>query len=60
MSNQNNSNSENYVEGEVFCYLTQIKEYDDNLRLINELLLAYKATADPDTMYLHEAMKQKD
>ena len=60
MSNQNNSNSENYVEGEIFCYLTQIKEYDDNLRLINEPLLAYKATADPDTMYLHEAMKQKD
>ena len=60
MSNLNNSNSENYVEGEIFCYLTQIKEYGDNPKLINEPLLAYEATADPDTMYLHEAMKQKD
>ena len=60
MSNLNNSNSKNYVEGEIFCYLTQIKEYDDNPKLINEPLLAYEATADPDTMYFHEAMKQKD
>ena len=60
MNTQYNSNSENYVEGEIFCYMAQLKDDDDKSRIINEPLLAYKATADPDTMYLHEAMKQKD
>ena len=60
MNTQYNSNSENYVEGEIFCYMAQLKDDDDKSRIINEPLLAYKATADPDTLYLHEAMKQKD
>ena len=60
MSTQNKSKHENYVEGEIFCYLTKLTDDDDKSRIINEPLLAYKATADPDTMYLHEAMKQKD
>ena len=60
MSTQDKSKDENYVEGEIFCYLTKLTDNDDKSRIINEPLLAYKATADPDTMYLHEAMKQKD
>ena len=60
MSSQNKSNSKNYIEGEIFCYLANIIDNDDKSGIINEPLLAYKATADPDTMYLHEAMKQKD
>ena len=60
MSSQNKSNSKNYIEGEILCYLENITDNDDRSGIINDPLLAYKATADPDTMYLHEAMKQKD
>ena len=60
MSTQDKSEDENHVEGEIFCYLTKLTDDDDKSKIINEPLLAYKATADPDTMYLHEAMKQKD
>ena len=28
--------------------------------MVEENILAYKATSDPDTMYLHQAMKQPD
>jgi hypothetical protein len=46
------------VEGEIFCLeamypITQEQEHSNPL-------LAYKASADPDTMYLHEAMKEPD
>ena len=53
-------NNINYVEGEIFSYLAQITDDDDTSKFKNEPLLAYKATTDPDTLYLHEAMKQKD
>ena len=32
---------------------------NDNLSHLNPLM-AYKTTSDPDSMYLHEAMKQED
>ena len=45
------------VEGEVFCLEAlfpnyQVEEADP--------LLAFKATTDPDTMYMHEAMREPD
>ena len=47
------------VEGEIFCFSTiypdgtMETEYSDPLYV-------YKSTADPDTLYHHEAMRQKD
>ena len=45
------------VEGEVFCF----QSMDANAILdIQDVLQVYKATANPDTMYLHRAMREKD
>ena len=46
------------IEGEIFCLQALFPggtEYDGQ-----HPLMAYKSTSDPDTMYLHEAMKQPD
>ena len=46
---------------EIFCLQTMFPDYDsmtDNER--DNPLHAYKAVADPDTMYLHQAMKEPD
>ena len=44
------------IEGEIFCLVAMypVRDEDENP------LLAYKASADPDTMYMHEAMKEPD
>ena len=44
------------VKGEIFCYeaLFPMEEKEE------EPLVIYKATADPDTMYMHQAMKEPD
>ena len=44
------------IEGEIFC-LQAMFPIDT---IEQDPLLAYKAQADPDTMYLHQAMKQPD
>ena len=46
------------VEGEIFCYAALYPESGEEID--NNPLLAYKATADPDTMYMHQAMQQPD
>ena len=52
-------NTEHGVDGEIFCFSTLCPDgiittdYD-------EPLYVYKSTADPDTLYHHEAMKQTD
>ena len=52
-------NDDHSVEGEIFCFSTICPDgiiatdYDDPLYV-------YKSTADPDTLYHHEAMKQID
>jgi hypothetical protein len=45
------------IEGEVFCLeaLFPDAQVDDT-----DPLLAFKATTDPDTMYMHEAMREPD
>lgn len=46
------------IEGELFCPEASFPggtEYDEQ-----HPFMAYKATSDPDTMYLHKAMKQPD
>ena len=46
------------IEGEIFCYEAL---FPDGVDINNQHpLQAYKATADPDTMYMHQAMKQDD
>eukprot|EP00978_Attheya_sp_CCMP212_P047242 scaffold421280_cov72-Attheya_sp.AAC.5 len=48
------------IEGEIFCYKS-LFPHDDQEELEQEkTILAYKATSDPDTMYMHEAMKEPD
>lgn len=43
------------IKGELFCLQTMFtKEHDRDQR--NPLIMAYKATSDPNSMYYHEAM----
>ena len=44
------------VEGEIFCLQAMFPDEQET----PERILAMKATADPDTMYLHEAMREPD
>jgi hypothetical protein len=53
---QNTQGSEQ-VEGKIFSLQTMLPEVGITDK---DPLLAYKATSDPDTMYLHEAMKEPD
>jgi hypothetical protein len=46
----------NNVEGEIFCLEAMFPYREDKIHP----LAAFKATSDPDTMYLHEAMKEPD
>ena len=51
------------IEGEIFCLQAiypDIKMDPFQQELENDPLLAFKATADPDTMHMHQAMKQLD
>jgi hypothetical protein len=47
---------EHRLPGEIFCLQTETEASID----LMEPLLAYKATSDPDTLYLHEAMREPD
>jgi hypothetical protein len=46
------------IEGEFFSFQAMFSQ-DDSLTQDNGLL-AYKAKADPDTIYLHQALKEPD
>jgi hypothetical protein len=48
--------TKNDVEGEIFCLEAMFPSREE----IEHPLMAFKATSDPDTMYLHEAMKEPD
>ena len=52
---------EHHVHGEIFCYSTLTCDQDVNKQhdQQNNPLYAYKATRDPDTLYLHQAIKLK-
>ena len=41
------------VYGEIFCCSSQFSEENDALQISKDPLHAFKATADPDTLYLH-------
>jgi hypothetical protein len=46
------------IEGEIFSFQALFTQDDEFIR--NNGLLAFKAKADPDTMYLHQALKEPD
>ena len=50
---------DNHVLGDVFSYTTHFSD-QNVLTDQRDTLYAYKATCDPDILYLHEAMKTKD
>lgn len=46
------------IPGELLCYEAMYPHDEDPM--LKDPLLAFKAVADPDTMYMHQAMKQPD
>ena len=48
----------NDIEGEIFCFEALFPNYAGKPEL--DPLQVFKATSDPDTMYMHEAMEQPD
>jgi len=46
------------IEGEIFCFEAMFPAYAGEPE--QDPLQVFKATSDPDTMYMHQAMKQKD
>ena len=46
------------IEGEIFCFEAMFPNYAGEPE--QDPLKVYKATTDPDTMYMHEAMREKD
>jgi hypothetical protein len=48
------------IQGEIFCYQALFPFDDQEVIEAEQSILACKATSDPDTMYLHEAMKEPD
>ena len=55
----NNNHNDEYVEGEIFCFTTLCPDGENPIEN-NDPLYVYKTTADPDTLYHHEAMKEPD
>ena len=51
-----NATSTSDVKGEMFCLQSMFPHREDN----DADIYAMKATADPDTMYLHEALREPD
>lgn len=57
------SSAEQQIPGEIFCNETLFPVHDksgDDLLMQIDPLQVYKATSDPDSMYLHQAMKEPD
>lgn len=48
------------VQDEILCLQSVFPDHASYEATNSDPLVAYKATADPDTMYLHEAMKEPD
>ena len=46
------------VTGEIFGYASMFEPFE--IEPIENPVLAFKATSDPDTMYHHQAMRQPD
>ena len=61
MMYENKARNKNEIQGEIFCcaalYPTDTEVNQDILTSMHPLM-AYKATSDPDYMYLHQTMKK--
>ena len=55
-NDQQDSNQQGNT-GEIFCYTTMYPENDNHSTKYQHPLYAYKVSADPDTLYLHQVMK---
>ena len=56
-------NTSHDVEGEILCLEAIFPDYHqqhEDIMIQDDPILAMKATADPDTMYMHEAMREPD
>jgi hypothetical protein len=53
-------NTKGDIEGEIFCYEAMNPQDAENCNMGDDPLYAFKATADPDTMYLHQALREPD
>ena len=56
-------NTQQDVEGEILCLEALHLDHEQqhhNMMMENDPLYAFKATTDPDTMYMHEAMREPD
>ena len=55
--------TKNEIKGEIMCLEVLYPDHDqlhNDARIENNPLIALKASTDPDTMYLHEAMRELD
>ena len=52
----NNQTDEETIKGEILAFSGNAKDGDSLL----DNPMAFKASADPDIMYMHEAMREKD
>ena len=63
MMDEKKAMTKNEIQREIFCFAalcpTDTEEKQDVLPSMHPLM-AYKATSDPDSMYLHKAMKEPD
>ena len=63
MVKENKTRARKEVQGEIFFHQAMFPEdcpdNNDNLTHLNTLM-AYKATSEPDSTYLHESMQQED
>ena len=61
ITHSENTEDEQYVRGEIFCYTALCPEGDTRtMRQQLDPIYAFKSTVDPDTLYYHEAMKEED
>ena len=52
--------SRSTIPSEIFCHETLCPADTETTCYQTSPLLAFKATVDPDTMYMHEAMREPD
>ncbi len=56
MSEIREQTANDILEGEIFCLEAIFPHWEEDIHP----LIAFKATANPDTLYMHEAMREPD
>ena len=63
MMYENKARTKNVIQGEILCYAALYPTGTEGKQYVlpsMHPLMAYKATSDPDSMNLHQAMKKTD